>query len=240
MNLSRYIAHRGASFAAPENTIAAFRQAQKMGATWVECDVAMTADGVPVIFHDDCLNRTSNGDGKLADKSYAALSELECGSWFNSRFAHEKIPTLVDVLNICQQLHLGINLEIKSQHFNCQKKFLRMLNDILPFWEAGYHDILISSFKIRPLLFFMAHAPQIPRALLMQYERADWPCFAKKLNCFSINISQHIAKQELIQAIKQQGYLALCYTINDVDEAEQLFRLGIDGIFTDQLFSKKV
>ena len=236
MKLPQFIAHRGASQVAPENTLAAFKAAKQLGATWVECDVALTADYVPVIFHDDELSRTSNSHGKLTDFSFDELIKLDAGSWFEQKFSGEKIPSLYEVLTVCQQLQLGINIEIKPQFFQCQQKFSRILEVIKPFWEAGYKDLLISSFSIRPLAFFLEQAPDIPRALLMQYVRPDWRYHATRLACVSVNIKASIATPDLVQAIKQLELQVLCYTVNDQHEVNTLMKLGVDGFFSDQLF----
>src|SRR5580658_7344129 len=92
------IAHRGASAQAPENTMAAFRLATESGAKWVEFDVHLTQDGVPVIMHDDTLDRTTDGKGKIADASWADVQKLDAGSWFDKRFKGERVPHLDEVL----------------------------------------------------------------------------------------------------------------------------------------------
>src|SRR5687767_2537589 len=114
------IAHRGASFYAPENTMAAFRKAAQLGVNWVEFDVVATKDGMPVVFHDDELNRTTNGVGMLSDYSHAYLQTLDAGSWFDARFAGETIPTLAQVLTFLAEMKLNANIELKALGSNPQ------------------------------------------------------------------------------------------------------------------------
>lgn len=92
------VGHRGAPDCAPENTLASFREGLRQGADIIELDVQLSADGCVVVFHDDQLDRTTNGHGPLAAWSLDELKTLDAGSWFDPRFAGEPIPTLKEVL----------------------------------------------------------------------------------------------------------------------------------------------
>src|SRR6202030_1288319 len=92
------IAHRGASGHAPENTLAAFKRALTLGATFIETDLQLSRDSRFVAIHDDTVNRTTNGQGKVHDLSLADLRRLDAGSWFGSEFTGERIPTLPEIL----------------------------------------------------------------------------------------------------------------------------------------------
>ncbi|HHH81805.1 MAG TPA: glycerophosphodiester phosphodiesterase, partial [Chloroflexi bacterium] len=92
------IAHRGASAYAPENTMAAFRLAEAMGADGIEFDVKLTADGVPIVMHDATLDRTTDGSGEVARRTLNEIRKLDAGSFFEDSFAGEKVPTLAEVL----------------------------------------------------------------------------------------------------------------------------------------------
>src|ERR1700712_5512893 len=107
--------HRGACGYAPENTLTSFRLAQQQGATWIEFDVQLSRDGVPIILHDDTLERTTNLGKALrpTELDLAALKELDAGSWLSPEFAGERLPTLDEALEeFGQTIHL--NIEIKS------------------------------------------------------------------------------------------------------------------------------
>ena len=108
------IAHRGASAVAPENTLAAFDRAFQDGADGIELDVALTADGVPVVIHDDDLVRTAGVGGKVHMLTLAELRQYSVGSWFGASFASERIPTLVQVLDLARGRGL-VNVEVKSR-----------------------------------------------------------------------------------------------------------------------------
>lgn len=109
------VAHRGYSVGAPENTLAAFRAAKAMGFKYVECDVAFTSDKVPVLLHDDTIDRTSNGTGAVASMTYAQLLQYDFGSWKGSEYAGEKIPRFEDFIRLCRDIGLHPYIEIKGE-----------------------------------------------------------------------------------------------------------------------------
>ena len=88
------IAHRGASRYAPENTMAAFCKAHELGCFYIECDIAFSKDGVPFIFHDNYLIRTTNGKGKVSQLTWQVMNSLDAGSWFSHDYAGEKLVSL--------------------------------------------------------------------------------------------------------------------------------------------------
>ena len=111
--LPRIMGHRGAAGVAPENTLVGLRTAAELGVRWVEFDVMLSGDGVPVLFHDDSLKRTTGCDALMADTPLASLSKLEAGAWFASKFAGEPIPTLEDALSFLLESGISPNVEIK-------------------------------------------------------------------------------------------------------------------------------
>ena len=99
-------AHRGDSAHAPENTLSAFLKAHKSGALSVEFDVRLTHDGVPIIFHDHTLERTTNSSGLVHEKMYEEIKNLDAGSWFASEWSAEKVPALDETIYLLKQLNL--------------------------------------------------------------------------------------------------------------------------------------
>src|SRR5207253_1840078 len=92
LGLSRVVGHRGAALRAPENTLAGFREAARLGAGWVELDVMLTQDGVPVVIHDETLERTTSGCGRVERTPWSALADADAGSWFAPAYAGERVP----------------------------------------------------------------------------------------------------------------------------------------------------
>jgi glycerophosphoryl diester phosphodiesterase len=109
------IAHRGHKVDAPEQTLAAFRLAIELGAGMIEADVRLSRDGVPVMFHDRLLERTTSGKGPLAAMDWSALSRLDAGSWFDPRFADERIPRLADLFALAETHGVALCLEAKGE-----------------------------------------------------------------------------------------------------------------------------
>ncbi|MFZ2329755.1 MAG: glycerophosphodiester phosphodiesterase family protein, partial [Rhodoferax sp.] len=117
----RWVAHRGAGKLAPENTLAAFRLGASYGYRMFECDVKLSADGVPFLMHDATLQRTTNARGKLGagnsavggDHPWGVLAQLDAGGWHSRAFAGEPLPTLDAIAAFC--IHNGhfLNIEIK-------------------------------------------------------------------------------------------------------------------------------
>lgn len=110
----RAVAHRGYSIGAPENTLAAYRMAKRMGFNYAECDVSFTSDSVAVLLHDDTIDRTSNGAGSISAKTYAEVKELDFGSWFSSAYAGEHAPTFEEFLSLCRSIGLRPYVELKA------------------------------------------------------------------------------------------------------------------------------
>ena len=154
------VAHRGSSGSAPENTLAAFRQAVKAGVDMIELDVRLTADRHLVVFHDRRLGRTAEGSGPIWTKTLAELRDLDAGSWFSRRFRRERIPTLHDVFRTVPR-KVGINVEVKTDGDPRKIAGLEevLLDAIRP--EAGERTILVSSFNHVLLRRLHKHAPQL-------------------------------------------------------------------------------
>lgn len=110
----RFINHRGYNTVAPENTLPAYAESYRRGFKYVECDVSFTSDNVAVLLHDSTITRTSNGEGSIADMTFADVRQYDFGSWKNSKYAGTPIPTLAEFLYVCRNLGLHPYIEIKD------------------------------------------------------------------------------------------------------------------------------
>jgi glycerophosphoryl diester phosphodiesterase len=234
LKLPPIIGHRGACAYAPENTIESIRTAADMGVKWVELDVMLTRDSVPIIFHDDTLDRTTNGSGNVADRDWTDISDLEAGSWFGDSFAGIKIPTLDEALETIIDLGLGLNLEIKPTPGREIETAAVALDVLSRIWD-DHDSLLISSFQHVSLETAMDLAADWNRGLLLWHDDmpADWRQLAEYLDVASVNISNQLASREFIEDIIDMKKAALVYTINDPVRARELQRWGVDGFFTD-------
>jgi glycerophosphoryl diester phosphodiesterase len=164
------IAHRGASAYAPENTISSIKKAMKLGVKHIEIDVHMTKDGEIVAIHDATIDRTSNSSGKVFDLSLKELKKLDFGSWFDSTFSAEKIPTLGEVLKLTGQ---GSVLIIEVKHGS--EKYPQIENKIINLVKKLElsKQVILKSFSYKVLNRFEKIAPSIERLYCIFWGN-DW------------------------------------------------------------------
>lgn len=233
LKLPKIIGHRGACAYAPENTLESIKTAHDMGVDWVELDVKLTRDDVPIIFHDDDLNRTSNGSGPVMLASWDEIQQLEAGSWFSDSFAGAKIPALEETLELLIDLKMGLNLEIKP----CPGREIETAEVALDYLSRVWDDhdrLLISSFSHVSLETALDMAPDWHRALLLETEWPEnWKDLAEYLNTATININGNACTREQVEEIIDYGKPIIAYTINDPRRARLLQSWGVDSVFTD-------
>ena len=228
----RIIGHRGAAAVAPENTLASFRAAATLGVRWVEMDVSRLVDGVAVIFHDDELDRCTDGHGLLCQTPLATVLTLDAGSWFGDEFAGERVPTLSEALVELQRLGLGLNLEIKHEGPGLEQLVTTVLETLAAQWQEN-EKLLLSSFNHQALRLCLEQAPHLRRGQLYESVPANWQQALRDIAAYSLHCDYLALDADLARAIKQAGYHLLCYTVNDPAVVSQHWLWGMDGIFTD-------
>lgn len=232
--LPKVIGHRGAKAYAPENTVASIETAASLGVEWVELDVKLTRDGIPIIFHDEELDRTTNGTGLVAHTNYEDLRDLDAGSWFGDSFGSVRIPTLEEAVDIILKRGLGLNLEIKPCPGREKETAEVALDYLSQYWD-DLDKILISSFQHVSLEAAMDLAPDYARGLLIGADEMppNWKEVADYLNVSTINIGANMVTQQVVDDVMDIELPLLVYTVNDPMQARQLQRLGVDGFFSD-------
>jgi glycerophosphoryl diester phosphodiesterase len=233
LKLARVIAHRGAPREAPENTLASFRRAREVGARWVELDVALTADRRPVIFHDDGLERTSDGHGLLAETEFAMVKHLDAGGWFAREFAGEPVPTLEEALELFIALELSINMELKTDPGREEELATVAMTVARDIWPADRAPPLISSFSPDAVAKARELAPDWPMDLLYDRVPESWAADGRRLGLVAFGANQAHLTQAQVMSMRGAGYALSAYMVNAIDRAETLFRWGVDAIFTD-------
>ena len=233
LELPRIIAHRGASGSAPENTLAAFRAAAAAGAKFVEFDSSLTSDARPVVFHDDAIDRTTDGTGLLAETSFEILKHLDAGSWFNPRFAGELVPTLEEVLETLADLGLGFNMEIKPDPGREAETARVSLAAVADIWPQDAMAPLISSFARTSVAVAKDIAPHHARSFLFDRRPEDWGEIGKSLDLFGFGANHTHLDEHQVAEMKDAGYRLSAYTVNTPERASLLFGWGVDAIFTD-------
>lgn len=224
------VAHRGFSAIAPENTLAAFREALSTGVNAVEFDVHLTADGVPVVMHDETLERTTNGSGPVAAIDMAALARLDAGSWFAPQFAGEHVPTLRETLELLRgQLTLCIELKAPGT----AAATVTLLRELDMSGQA-----IIFSFHEDYLREVAALAPDLRRLLLLvgnpdhpsPVDADVWIASARRLGVSYLGLLHKSILEPHVEAIHNAVMQLITWTIDDTDRMCQLASWGVDGI----------
>lgn len=227
------IGHRGACAYAPENTLSSFVKAAQLNIKWVEFDVTTSSDGVPIIIHDDTLNRTTNGHGKVNHYPYSHLQFLDAGKWFNSVFSNERIPSLMTIINFLQDMNMFANIEIKTAH-ECEESLIKkIIKEMQPYLSQGNEKFLFSSFSTQALSLLRKYSPDCQLGLLLDDWAPDWKKTCMQLNCVSVHVNEKIITEKIAREIKAMGKFLLCYTVNDPARAKELFSYGVDAVFSD-------
>jgi len=231
----RWIAHRGAGKLAPENTLAAFRHGASFGYTMFECDVKLSADGVPFLLHDASLQRTSNGRGIAGELSYGELAQLDAGSWHSRTFAGEGIPSFENVARYCLHNGFFLNIEIKPTPDTERATGEIVAAYAAHLWASASVPPLLTSFKIEALEGAAAAAPHLPRGLLADTLFRGWLDKAVQLGCVAVVLNHALWDTETVAKAQSAGLRTLSYTVNDDWAAQRLIELGTDGIITDRV-----
>jgi glycerophosphoryl diester phosphodiesterase len=228
-----WIAHRGAGKLAPENTLAAFRLGASHGYRAFECDVKLSADGVPFLLHDATLQRTTPEEGVAADRTWSDLSRLDAGGWHSRAYAGEPLPTLDAIAAYCLRNRFALNIEIKPTpgHNEVTGRVVAEHADAL--WADEDVKPLLSSFQPDALAAARAARPALPRALLLDSLREDWLAEALALDCVAIVANHRVLDAAAIAEAHGRGLRVLSYTVNEAADAERLLAAGIDGLITD-------
>ncbi len=229
----RWIAHRGAGKLAPENTLAAFRAGAAHGYRAFECDVKLSADGLPMLLHDATLERTSNGAGKAGEISWSALSQLDAGAWHSRAFAGEPIPTLRAIAAYVRRNGFALNIEIKPTPGQELITGEVVGREAARLWAGAALLPLLSSFRPEALQGALESAPTLPRALLLDTLWGGWQAVALSLACVAIVTDHKLMNAEVCAGIHAAGMRALVYTVNDDAVAARMLAAGVDGIITD-------
>lgn len=227
------IAHRGASAHAPENTLAAFHLAADMGASWVEFDCMLSRDDAVIVYHDDTLDRTTNGKGLVARTTLSTIRTLDAGAWFHPRFSGESVPTLAETVMVLSSRGLGANIELKPTPDRDAITGRLVAEWIAAHWPTDLPPPVFSSFS-RPALTAAARVcPDIPQALLFGRLPGDWQDQAEQAGATALHLKAQYLREQDARELTAHDMPFRCYTVNDPKDAVRLFSLGAQSVFTD-------
>lgn len=205
----------------PENTLRSIRKALELGAPCVEIDVYWV-DGHLMVFHDDRLERTTDGTGLISEKSFEALRVLDAGKG-------QRIPTLEAVCELVDG-KAGINIELKGP--NTAAPVARL---ILELDAAGWDKdaLLVSSFNHRELARMRQLDPDVQLGVITRHALPEALDAAESIGAFSINPAHPFVDPVFVKEAHARGIKVYTYTVNDPDDISRMCGMGVDGVFTN-------
>lgn len=231
----RWVAHRGAGKLAPENTLAAFRLGAEHGYRMFECDVKLSADGVPFLMHDATLERTTNGRGTAGEQTWSALSQLDAGGWHSRAYAGEPIPTLEALARFCISSGHFLNIEIKPTPGTEALTGDTVARCAARLWAGQAVPPLLTSFRPEALQAAQQAQHELPRGLLLDTLWTGWLETALSLQCAAVVCNHALWDHSTVTQAHSAGLRCLSYTVNDEWAAQRLIDLGTDAIITDRV-----
>lgn len=223
--------HRGDKGGAPENTLPAFQLAIESAADFVETDVQLTSDGIPILMHDWMLDRTTNGTGPVWERTAEDIAALDAGSWFSADFAGTRVPTLEQFLDLVWDSPKRAILELKGSWNQDQVGIVAQ-----QVRSAGMQDrVLLASFDLMTLQALAQVAPGIPRVIITREVVGDPAILAGACDAVAIVTSRGFleSQPDAVSLIHNAGLGVLVYTVNNEDGWSEATSLGVDGIITD-------
>jgi glycerophosphoryl diester phosphodiesterase len=234
------IAHRGAADSAPENTLAAIAKALEGPADFIEIDIHQTRDQQVVVMHDATVDRTTNGQGHIADLTLAELRQLDAGSWYDARYRQEKVPTLAEVLQLVKgkkkllieikkgdDFYTGIEantLELIRQHQARDWTVIQSFYDEVldKVWKSEYavptHKLIIGKIPWLPIYFD---------------HRLRWGSLDKYYRAAAINVNQYFATRAFIRHVHSKGFKTYVWTVDEPREINEVTDRGADGVISN-------
>ena len=233
--LPKFIGHRGACGIAPENTMSSMLKAKTLGLNFVEVDVKITKDKVPVLLQDETLDRTTNGSGLCCDFTFNELQKLDAGIWFNENYKNEKILSLDKCIDFVSNNQMGINIELKP-NLGKEKENVISVKKILE-TKKNINKYFISSFDKLSLKYASEILSGIPRGYLINNNHTSLSEIVKicnKYNCFSIGLNIDYLNSEIVKFFKKNNLVVTIFSVNEINIAKNIFSWGADSVFTDR------
>ncbi len=229
--MTKIFGHRGSAGTHPENTMISFEQAYKDGADGIELDVQLSKDGIPVVIHDEKVNRTTDGKGLVKDLSLMELKKLNAVHKFKKQYKHADIPTLEEVLEWASKKQTIVNIELKNSivpYAGMEEKVLALIDKY-----KMEHLIIFSSFNHYSIARLHTLAPEMEKAVLyMEGIYKPWD-YTKWVGGKGIHPHIKAATPSIIQRAQHAGVPVRPFTVNDEKTMKRLFEEGCAGFFTD-------
>ena len=236
LNLPKLIGHRGVKDLCPENTLESIVRAYEIGLSFVEIDVKISKDKLPILLHDDTLDRTTNGSGFAIDYDYEYIKKLDAGKFFYKKNTNIFVPKLEDILNYCITNNGNLNIELKpNKNFEKENtyqiyKLTKNINQI---------DIFFSSFDMISILEISKLYPQSIRSFLLddfkEYNIDDLISISINHDLKICGLNIDLVTADIIKKIKESNMAITVYSDKNINlsSANDIFSIGVDSIFVD-------
>lgn len=236
LKLPKLIGHRGVKDLCPENTLESILKAFDLGLSFVEIDVKISKDRVPILLHDDTLDRTTNGSGLAIDYDYENIKKLDAGKFFYKENTNIFVPKLEDILSLCTNNNGNLNIELKpNKNFEKENtyqiyKLTKNINQI---------DIFFSSFDIISISEISELYPQSIRSFLLddfkEYNIDDLISISINHDLKICGLNIDLVTADIIKKIKESNMAITVYSDKNINlsSANDIFSIGVDSIFVD-------
>jgi glycerophosphoryl diester phosphodiesterase len=240
MNTPLIIGHRGASAVAPENTMAAFREAIAVGADGIEFDVRLTLDSVPVVIHDSTLRRTGGLSQRIADLTWSEVAKVDVGSWFSRSFANETVPSLAELFTLFEANNSTLYLEMKCDSAAEYAPLAAACCELIA--QRGLKErVVVECFQLAALKIVSELSSDIKTVALFEPSisnpsvLSDQSIINKAVDVGAAALALHhrLARRSLIEKAKDLGLHIAVWTVDDPAWIERARTLGIDALITN-------
>lgn len=236
LKLPKLIGHRGVKDLCPENTLESILKAFDLGLSFVEIDVKISKDRVPILLHDDTLDRTTNGSGLAIDYDYENIKKLDAGKFFYKENTNIFVPKLEDILSLCTNYNGNLNIELKPNK-NFEKENVYQIYKIIK--NINQIDIFFSSFDMISILEISKLYPQSIRSFLLddfkEYNIDDLISISINHDLKICGLNIDLVTTDIIKKIKETNMAITVYSDKNINlsSANDIFSIGVDSIFVD-------
>ncbi len=240
MKLPLIIGHRGASAVAPENTMAAFREALAVGADGIEFDVRLTRDGVPVVIHDSTLRRTGGLPHRVAHLTSEEIGKVDVGSWFSTSFANEIVPSLAELFTLFQSNNSTLYLEMKcdsaSEHQALGEACVKAIDE-----HSFKERVVVECFQLPALRILKEIDPEIKTVALFEPALTNPSVLSdqriinqtRDVGAAALALHHRLARESLVKKAKDAGLHVAVWTVDDPAWIERARSSGVDALITN-------
>lgn len=235
--MTKVLAHRGFSGKYPENTMIAFEKAIEFGCDGMEIDVQLTSDGVPVIIHDELVDRTTDGKGYVASYTYENLKKLNAAVLFESEGLKTAVPSLEEFFNLIKNTNDILNIELKNSilpYNGMEQKVIDLIR------KYNIQDrCVLSSFNHESVIRCRKLAPEIDASFITSCILYDVSSYLHNADVQGLQCKYHSLTKEYVKDLQDKGIVLFPWTPNSPEDIRFLCDIGVDYIITNDLHNYK-